>query len=304
MCADAETSRARQSASNLHVLLVSNRFETDARAGGTEVLTADLAFALLNRSIRVTWLATTTEDTSTPAAPPATSAAVRRLAVDTPAGSTPPDRWHDREATVARAIASALSGVSPIDVIHVTHFSRTGLEFLYQKPVRTVAAAATLTDYTAICGDYQLINQLDKRRCKPPIAARTCSACLTVASRSPVSARDVATWRRRNLTVLNRRCQALWMQTPFQRRRMVAAGLRDDNIVSDRAAYAIPSTWRPHRPPARPTDSSFSGTRIGRKGPARTDRCLHGLATSCTTIGVHDAGRSSLRKASSPSGLV
>ncbi|GFJ78030.1 hypothetical protein [Phytohabitans houttuyneae] len=71
-----------------HVLVMSNRYDTEPGAGGTEALTADLVTALTARSLRVTWL--------TPAAAGQQRAgAVPRPRV--PGGSgrtTRPPRWH------------------------------------------------------------------------------------------------------------------------------------------------------------------------------------------------------------------
>jgi glycosyltransferase involved in cell wall biosynthesis len=246
---------------------VSNRFDTDPGAGGTEVLTADLAAALAQRSVTVTWLATSTPgiDAQLPPFRPAAGTG-RKIRVAAQDVAAPPVDWQERERAAAREIIAALGGVPSFDLVHVTHFSRTGLGFLDHGPIRYTPVVATLTDYTAVCGDFQMIHGSTGRRCTPPVPAETCATCLAASSESHASAHDIEAWRQRNLAVLNQRCRALWVQTPQQRRHLAAAGLRENHIVSDRAAYAIPPTWRSRQPAAEPLTLLFLGRASAEKG--------------------------------------
>jgi glycosyltransferase involved in cell wall biosynthesis len=140
------------------------------------------------------------------------------------------------------------------------------LDFLDHRQLRQVPAVATLTDYTSVCGDFQLIHRYTGQPCVPPVAAETCAACLHDRGSTAPRAQDVEAWRRRNLAVLNECCHGVWVQTPYQGRRLVAAGLRATQIISDRAAYAIPSSWRPRPPVAGPPSLLFLGRASAEKG--------------------------------------
>ncbi|WP_213451193.1 glycosyltransferase [Rhizomonospora bruguierae] len=223
-----------------HALLVGNRFEVDPGAGGTEMLTADLAAALSERRVSVTWLATGDDGN----APPGLGA-VTRVRVPVPPAVAPSASWRAREGVVTRTVEDALRDAPPFDVVHVTHFSRLGLGFLDARPLRDAKTVATLTDYTAVCGDYQLVHRRTGQPCAPPVAPGDCAECLawgTAPGRTDAVEYD--DWRSRNVRLLSGRFRALWVQTPHQRRRLVDAGLDDGRIVSDRAQYAIPASWR------------------------------------------------------------
>ncbi|MFD0580832.1 glycosyltransferase [Dactylosporangium darangshiense] len=224
-----------------HALLVSNRFEVDPGAGGTEMLTADLAAALSARRVSVTWLATGDDRN----APPLRPGAVTRMRVRVPPAASPSASWRTREDVVARTVEDALREAPRFDVVHVTHFSRLGLGFLDVPPLRDATTVATLTDYTAVCGDYQLVHRRAGRPCAPPVAPGDCVECLAQGTaRWRIDAAEYDDWRSRNVRLLNSRFSALWVQTPHQRRLLVDAGLDDGRIVSDRAQYAIPASWR------------------------------------------------------------
>jgi len=232
------------------------------------MLTADLATALTRRSIRVTWMAAASSAVRSraPSAPAQPTPQVRRIRIDMPEAPAPPVNWQVRENTVADAIISALRDLPSIDVIHLTHFSRSGLEFLDRPPICNVPTVATLTDYTAVCGDYQLVHRQTGNRCGPPVLAETCAACVGARSTHQVSAQNLEMWRRRNLSFFSGRCRALWMQTPHQRLQMRNAGLRDDHVISDHAAYAIPLDWRSRPPSADQPTFLFLGRASAEKG--------------------------------------
>ncbi|GAA4448123.1 hypothetical protein GCM10023170_030670 [Phytohabitans houttuyneae] len=212
-----------------HVLVMSNRYDTEPGAGGTEALTADLVTALTARSLRVTWLT------------PAAAGQQRAGAVPPPARA-----WREREDDQAAALAPVLGRLAPVDLVHLTHFSRTGLAFLDQPPLRHVPLVATLTDYTAVCADYQMVHRRTGDECAAPVPAEDCANCLaTHPDGAAPSAAEVAGWRHRNLRLLNDRCRAVWVQTPHQGRVLVRAGLRKSLIVRDRAEYDIPAHWGP-----------------------------------------------------------
>lgn len=249
----------------MHVLLVTNRFDTDSGAGGTEVLTADLADALTTRAVTVTWLvASGTPGTPTSMEPRAWP--VRQVRVAVPSAAAPPVGWRKREALAARHLIAALRGVPPVDLVHLMHFSRTGLDFLGHRQMLAIPAVATLTDYTSVCGDFQLVHRHTGRACVPPVSAHMCAACLTDGDSELTRAQEIEAWRQRNLTALNERCHAVWVQTPWQARRLVDAGLHAAQIVGDRAAYAIPRSWRPRATAGGPPTLLFLGRASAEKG--------------------------------------
>ena len=258
------------SVADMHVLLVSNRFE--ARGGGTEVFTHDLAHALLKRSIQVSWLAVDEGSMRSPLD------GVRRIALSTPLGNAYPRDWRRREARQARHIELLLTGLPTIDAIHVTHFSRIGLDFLECSALKRVPASCTLTDYAAVCADYQLRHRPTGRLCHATAPSARCVSCLAHhagesesgeegAAPGSQSVEEIDSWRRRNLSWLAERCAAVWVQTPYQRQELISAGLDPAKLVRDIAAYAVPEPWYPLKPEVGdPQKALFLGRASSEKG--------------------------------------
>lgn len=126
----------------------------------------------------------------------------------------------------AERIGAALRDLPRVDLVHLTHFSRLGLGFLGHSLLRQRPAIATLTDYTNVCGDFQLIHRRSGQPCVPPVAAELCAACLNDRSPTTPQAHEVEAWRRRNLAVPNERCHGVWAQTPYQDGLLVRRRLR------------------------------------------------------------------------------
>lgn len=217
----------------MHVLLVSHRF-AHANAGGTEVLVHGLAVALCARGLSVTWLAAgdppPTRDRSgfIPAALPASFSADHHL------------DWRAQEQAQAARVETLLSSRPPVDIAHVLHFSRIGLAFLDIPRLRDVPVVATLTDYTAICPDHQLLVRNSNSLCTASAPSSSCLACLGLP---PEAEGRVADWRSRNLAWLNGRVDAFWAQTPHQASELAQAGVDTAKLVRDRASYPVPGDW-------------------------------------------------------------
>lgn len=257
------------SVADMHVLLVSNRFE--ARGGGTEVFTHDLAHALLKRSIQVSWLAV---DEGLPRPP---LDGVRRIALSTPLGNSYPRDWRRRESMQARSIELLLTSLPTIDAIHITHFSRIGLDFLECSLLKRVPVVCTLTDYAAVCAEYQLRHRPTGRLCHATAPSARCASCLahhadgaeSGEERAPgsPSVEEIDRWRRRNLSWLAERCAAVWVQTPYQRQELISVGLDPAKVVRDIAAYAVPKPWHSLDPKIRePPKALFLGRASSEKG--------------------------------------
>ncbi|MFD9687288.1 glycosyltransferase [Kitasatospora sp. NPDC059088] len=219
----------------MRILLTTHRFAGDD-AGGTEILADDLARALVARGMHVSWLAagepsplhrrTADEYLSLPAA----------FADDYPVG------WRAQEAEQAHRVEQLLAPRPAVDVVHVLHFSRIGLELLNAPSLREVPVVATLTDYTAVCPDHQLVIRSTGAQCTATAPTRDCLGCLNAPSNAHG---DVAGWRARNIAWLNDRVQALWTQTPHQAAELAKAGVDVGRVVRDRACYGLPDTWAP-----------------------------------------------------------
>lgn len=220
--------------------MVSNRYAT-TDAGGTEILTRDICDALARRGHRVTWMATG----SLPAA------VDHRVSILQTTAQLEPDyprRWRAQERRAASAMLARLADVDDPDVIHATHFSRHGLRFLDEPALADVPVVATLTDYTAVCPDYQLWIREREEHCSAEAQSRDCLKCLAMP---PSAEGDVEAWRRRNVDWLNRRVRAFWTQTPYQAERLRDGGVKLDHLVRSEARYDIPEEWaqapRPRR---------------------------------------------------------
>ncbi|MEV8326047.1 glycosyltransferase [Kitasatospora sp. NPDC056731] len=218
----------------MRILLVTHRFAGE-EAGGTEILADDLARALMARGLDVAWLAagdppspqrrTAAEYISVPAV----------FARDYPAG------WHVQDAQQAARIEQLLASRPAVDLVHVLHFSRIGLAFLDTAPLRNVPVIATLTDYTAVCPDHQLLVRSTGGQCTSTAPSTGCLGCLGAPT---AAAGDVESWRARNVVWLNRRVRALWTQTPHQAVELAQAGVTVDKMVRDRACYGLPASWQ------------------------------------------------------------
>ncbi|MEU8926225.1 glycosyltransferase [Kitasatospora sp. NPDC048545] len=215
--------------------MTTHRFADDA-AGGTEILADDLAQALKARGLHVSWLAAGEPP------PPHRRTADEYLSVPAAFADDYPVGWLAQETKQAQRIAQVLATRPAIDVVHVLHFSRIGLEFLNTPSLRGVPVVATLTDYTAVCPDHQLVIRSTGTQCTATAASRNCVGCLD----APKNALDdVERWRVRNIAWLNDRVQAVWTQTPHQAVELATAGVDMGKIVRDRARYGLPVGWAP-----------------------------------------------------------
>ncbi|WP_369182863.1 glycosyltransferase [Streptomyces sp. Y1] len=218
----------------MRILLVTHRFAGD-EAGGTEILADDLTRALMARGLDVAWLAagdppspqqrTAAEYISVPAV----------FARDYPAG------WHAQEVQQAARIEQLLASRPAVDLVHVLHFSRIGLAFLDTAPLRDVPVVATLTDYTAVCPDHQLLVRSTGGQCTSTAPSSACTGCLD----APMNAADeVQLWRDRNVAWLNDQVRALWTQTPHQAAELAKAGVAMNKMVRNQARYGLPGSWQ------------------------------------------------------------
>lgn len=218
--------------SRLKVLLISHRFPGDG-AGGTEVLTADIADALVDRGHAVSWLAAGR-------APADCDQRITFIPLEPSFGVDYPARWRKHEDQVAADASARLTCWPAPDVVHMTHLSRVGLRLLDRPPLTTVPVVATLTDYTPICPDHQLWVRSTQTQCSPHAPATCCLGCVGLPD-SAVG--EVVTWRRRNIDWLNQRVRAFWTQTPHQARQLEEAGISTTRLVSDQARYDLPAAW-------------------------------------------------------------
>ncbi|MFJ2864976.1 glycosyltransferase [Kitasatospora sp. NPDC087314] len=219
----------------MRILLTTHRFADDA-AGGTEILADDLAQALKARGLHVSWLAAGEPP------PPHRRTADEYLSVPAAFADDYPVGWLAQETKQAQRIAQALATRPAIDVVHVLHFSRLGLEFLNTPSLRGVPVVATLTDYTAVCPDHQLLVRSTSSQCTATAPTLDCLGCLNAPTNTY---EDVARWRARNIAWLNERVQALWTQTPHQAAELAKAGADTSKVARDRACYGLPSEWAP-----------------------------------------------------------
>ena len=242
---------------SLHVLLVSHRFASDA-AGGTEVLTKDLAAALVTRGHEVSWLAVGDPPSEEPPSPWAH--------LPLPATFDPgyPARWREQEERQASFAQERLAARPPVDIVHVTHFSRVGLALLERPPLAGVPVVATLTDYTVVCPDYQLLLRGTGKHCEATAPSSRCLRCLGLPE---AWEREIASWRARNRDWLNRRVRAFWTQTPHQARELGRGGISMRRLVRDTACYAVPQKWASlQTSPAEPGYVLFLGRCSPEKG--------------------------------------
>ncbi|MEV7776688.1 glycosyltransferase [Kitasatospora sp. NPDC088351] len=219
----------------MRILLATHRFADD-NAGGTEILADDLTRALKARGLHVSWLAAGDPP------PPHQRTADEYLSLPAVFTDDYPAGWRAQEAEQAGRVEQLLATRPPVDLVHVLHFSRTGLEFLNVPSLCGVPVVATLTDYTAVCPDHQLVVRSSGTQCTVTAASRDCLGCLE-APREAVG--DVTDWRARNVAWLNGRVRALWTQTPHQAVELGNAGVDLGNVIRDRACYGLPSAWAP-----------------------------------------------------------
>ncbi|WP_371517315.1 glycosyltransferase [Kitasatospora sp. NBC_01300] len=219
----------------MRILLTTHRFAGDD-AGGTEILADDLARALTARGVHVSWLAAGEPP------PPHRRTADEYLSLPAALGNDYPVGWRAQEMEQARRVERLLAARPAVDVVHVLHFSRIGLEFLDLPSLAGVPVVATLTDYTAICPDHQLVIRATGTQCTATAPTQDCLGCLN----APENAHgDVASWRARNIAWLNDRARALWTQTPHQAAELAKAGVDVGKVVRDRARYGLPAVWAP-----------------------------------------------------------
>ncbi|MFE2105234.1 glycosyltransferase [Kitasatospora sp. NPDC059463] len=256
----------------MRILLVTHRFAGE-EAGGTEILADDLARALTARGLDVVWLAA-----GDPPSPQRHSAA-EYISVPALFARDYPVGWREQEAQQAARIDQLLASRPAVDLVHVLHFSRVGLAFLDTVPLRNVPVVATLTDYTAVCPDHQLLVRSTGGQCTSTAPSTGCVGCLGAPA---AAAGDVESWRARNVAWLNERVRALWTQTPHQAVELAKAGVAVDMMVRDQACYGLPGSWQSL------VESSGGGEYLlflGRCSPEKGLRVLlNALAESPTTL--------------------
>ena len=231
----------RKRVCSLNVIFVSNRFETSLGAGGTEFVTADLIAALTDRGVRIRWFAMDDD-----AQPRGDIEGLVRVGLKCAPATGPFRGWRAREDEVAEAIAEECRGERP-DLVHITHFSRTGLGFLSHPVLEAVPKVMSLTDYSLVCADHQMTHRETRRQCGPFVTDRECADCVADSKGANrfggPSPRGLGCWRRRNLEVCREQICAIWTQTPFQRDLLVATGVPRERVVSAVARYQIPESW-------------------------------------------------------------
>ncbi|MFD8784301.1 glycosyltransferase [Kitasatospora sp. NPDC059599] len=256
----------------MRILLVTHRFAGE-EAGGTEVLADDLARALMARGVGVAWLAA-----GDPPSPQRHGAA-EYISVPAVFARGYPAGWQAQEVQQAARIEQLLASRPAVDLVHVLHFSRIGLAFLDTAPLRNVPVVATLTDYTAVCPDHQLLVRSTGGQCTSTAPSSACTGCL----HAPMAAAgEVQLWRARNVMWLNGRVRALWTQTPHQAVELTKAGVAVDKLIRDQACYGLPDSWQSL------TENSGGGEYLLFLGRCSPEKGLHvlldALADSPTTL--------------------
>jgi glycosyltransferase involved in cell wall biosynthesis len=250
-------------------LLVSHRFPEDS-IGGTEVLTRDVALGLRERGFNVIWLAVSPAGAKGPVCRHSPEG-VEQWCLPTVFPQGYPVGWQTAEAAQAVNVSACLAlflGERRLDIVHLHHFARVGLSFLALPAFENAARFATLTDYTAVCADFQLQRRASGVACTGNVAARDCLECIGGDDGNANHAEDVAAWRLRNLQVLSN-FDGLFVQTPYQRQLLERLGFPGNRMVSDRAAYRVPSAeGRPMRKAGHPFRFAYIGRASPEKGLA------------------------------------
>ena len=232
----------------MHTLLTSHRFR-HPESGGTEVLVHDLAAALLARGIDVSWMAPGPLPPNTATLPGCTYLPLPALA-----SSGYPAEWYRHERQLVGPAQRLLRSRPPVDAVHVLHFARTGLEFLRCLALREAPVLATLTDYTAVCPDHQLMKRHSDRLCHASAPSQECLTCLQLPGDA---LGQVDAWRARNRTWLNETVAAYWVQTPHQAAQIAEAGISTRHLVRDHACYGLPAGWEPLSDRAGSSDGDY-----------------------------------------------
>jgi glycosyltransferase involved in cell wall biosynthesis len=227
----------------MRILLVSHRFPRHS-VGGTEVLTEDTARWLAARGHAVLWLAVGQ------ASQPEIDRRMRSDGIEewevSPASPADyPVGWSNAEGLQKAKVEQCYKRFlfpQRIDAVHVFHFARIGLRFLELDAFRNATLVATLTDYTAVCADYQLRDRRTGIICSGDVIASECAKCIGVHS-TATAERDLASWRARNVTLLSEHFNHLFVQTPHQRAVLQRLGMNGGPFRGDRAAYHVPSEW-------------------------------------------------------------
>lgn len=246
----------------MRILIVSHRFPRHS-IGGTEILANDTARALQRRGHQVIWLA---------AGPDTTCAPSRRHRPDgVEEWEIPPENtssypldWRRMEALQKDRTACCLKRFGDgrrFDAVHLFHFARIGLRFLELEALARVPLFVTLTDYTAVCPDYQLRNRVTGEICSGGVAAQICLACIGSEDKTAAAERQIVHWRRRNIGFLSKRPAGIYVQTPHQRRVLEGFSVPPRAFRQDRAAYRVKPDWRGDVP--RP-DGKYTFGYIGR----------------------------------------
>lgn len=246
----------------MNVLLVTHRF-FDQSIGGTEALASGLSTSLAGRGHTVRWLATN------PALDSDVSetrcGGVVRWEVSNGFSSHYPLTWYQDECRQADKVRLLLErNDAPIDVVHILHFARIGLEFLRLPQLACAPVFACLTDYSVLCPDFQLYDRTTQAICSESAHPSRCLNCLGLAGDHAA----IRSFRERNLSWLSRGVTGIFTMTPHQRTILERAGVEPRQFVSDRAAYPLPASWRPGRRRRGPR-SPFRFGCLGRISPEK-----------------------------------
>ena len=220
----------------MHILIVTHRFLRYS-IGGTESLANSVALNLISKGHYVTWLAVGQQQN-----PGKTQIRERDdglVELEVPPGLRPsyPVGWREQERAVSGNINKVLRKLGrPVDVVHVFHFARLGLDFLSLPHLAGKRLFFTLTDYFPICPSSQLYRHNQEVICNTGPYGETCRRCCSLQG----NAHEIDTWRKRNLSLINKRANGVFTQTPFQFKKLVAAGLKRNLVRKRTAAYPTP----------------------------------------------------------------
>lgn len=275
------------------ILIVSHRLFGQSH-GGTEVLANDVARGLVERGHSVIWLSVGTEDMA------AISRSTRDDGVEVwliPPGFSDayPLDWRQSEKAQATGVAMCLDNYLDgrrIEAVHLFHFARIGLEFLDLAQLRGVPCFATLTDYTILCADYQLRNQVTGAICDGDVDAGDCVQCLGHVSASADMREAIRSWRERNRSFLSDCFEGVFVQTPYQGRVMRNWALPGTRLLDDCAAYAVPGDWERKTAPRDPA-AAFTFGFLGRV--SKEKGLSHALEAFALLLAEVEEGRARFR---------
>lgn len=223
----------------MNILLISHRFYQDSK-GGTEVLTQDIAQHLICKGYKVIWLAVGNNNDEEINITHLDNGIIM-CKISPQFKYNYPLNWMSEESCQAKKISKVLCNLKlTFDIVHIFHFARIGLNFLTLDCFKKSKIFFTLTDYTAICPDYQLFIRKRKKICNEFNNFAQCITCIE----SDASEEEVSNWKKRNIDFINSRAKMVYTQTPYQRSIMANNGI-DEKLLSPLfAKYMIPKEWK------------------------------------------------------------